>query len=174
MLIVRHFAGHAAHFWCSLFFPFSDFRMESRLHCSLASAFNKKENDNDANGSGRDCLAESETTSTSATLGADQQGFKDDSLSGPGMRFHSRRFVLDHYVELGISARWSSSLVVPRGRHADVFRVLCERRVPKNSTTSLKGLPQRRRVYRFLKPNLGNNSPPVPFLLDLIPSFPII
>jgi hypothetical protein len=36
---------------------------------------------------------------------------------------------LDHYVELGISARWSSRLVVLRGWRADVFPVL---RVPSH------------------------------------------
>jgi hypothetical protein len=87
--------------------------MESRLHCSLASVFDEKENDNDAKGSLRDCLAESETTSTSATLGADQPGFRCGSLSGSGICLYLHRVVLDDYVELGIRPGWSSRLVLP-------------------------------------------------------------
>ena len=85
--------------------------MESRLHCSLASVFDEKENDNDAKGSLRDCLAESETTSTSATVGANHSGFSNGSLSRSGIDFHPRGIVLGHDIQLGNSSRWSSRLV---------------------------------------------------------------
>ena len=58
----------------------------------------REENDNDAHGSIRDCLAEPETTSTAATLGADQAGFRNTSLSGSGIGFDPRRIVLDDYI----------------------------------------------------------------------------
>jgi hypothetical protein len=114
-LIVRHFAENAARFYCLLFFPFSGFRLESWLHCSLASVFNNTENDNDANGNVRHYLAEFESTSTPTTLGADRSGFRSGSLSYPGTCFHFRRVVLDHDVKLGISSGWSSRVVLPQG-----------------------------------------------------------
>jgi hypothetical protein len=46
--------------------------MASQLRSSLCVGLEKKENDNGANGSTGDYLEESETSSTSATLGADQ------------------------------------------------------------------------------------------------------
>jgi len=48
----------------------------------------KKENDNDTNNNNfSDRLAESETTPTSATLGADQTGLRNDSICGLGTGF---------------------------------------------------------------------------------------
>jgi hypothetical protein len=67
----------------------------------------KKENDNGTNNNFGDNLAESETTSTSATLGADQTGLRNDSICGPGTGFYLGRFVLDRYVKLG-DHRWRS------------------------------------------------------------------
>lgn len=58
----------------------------------------REENDNDANGSISDCLAESETTSTSATLGADQAGVRNTSLSGSGIGFDPCGIVLGDYI----------------------------------------------------------------------------
>ncbi len=73
----------------------------------------KKENDNDAKCNRRDCLAESETTSTSATLGANQAGFGNRSLSDSGTCFHLSRLVLDRHVEFRNSFRWSSRVASP-------------------------------------------------------------
>jgi len=64
----------------------------------LCVGVQREENDNDANGSVRDCLAEPETTSTSATLGADQAGFRNTSLSGSGIGFDPRGIVLGDYI----------------------------------------------------------------------------
>jgi hypothetical protein len=107
---IRHFAEHAARFWYSLFFPFSGPSLASRLHCFLASVFDK-ENNNDANGNLRDRLAESETPSTSPTLGAGQEGFSNGSLFASGIDFHPGGIVLGHDIELGNTSRWSSRLV---------------------------------------------------------------
>jgi hypothetical protein len=52
--------------------------------------------DNDAKGSTKDYLAESETTSTSKTLGADHSGLSNGSLFGSGIDFHPRGIVLGH------------------------------------------------------------------------------
>lgn len=73
-----------------------------------------KENDHDANSRVRDCLAESKTNSTSATLRADQPRLRNGSLSTPGTCFHRCRSVLGHSGELRISLRRSSGLVLPR------------------------------------------------------------
>jgi hypothetical protein len=75
----------------------------------------KEENDDGANTSVADCWVESKTTSASATLGADQSGFGNGSLSDPGTCFHLRRLFLEHYVELGIRSRWSSRLAQSGG-----------------------------------------------------------
>src|SRR5262249_41645489 len=72
-----------------------------------------KEDDNGTNRCVRDCLAESQTISTSATLGAAQRGFREGSLSGPGACFHHRRVILACHLELGSSPRWSSRVVLP-------------------------------------------------------------
>jgi hypothetical protein len=109
LLTVRHFAGHVARLWYSLFFLFSGFSLASRLHCFLASVFDK-ENNNDANGSVRDCLEESETPSTSATLGAGHEGFSNGSLFASGIDFHTSGILLGHDIELGNTLRWSSRL----------------------------------------------------------------
>jgi len=98
LLIVRHFAEPLAQFWRRLLFPFIGFQMENQLHCSLASVTRKKENDNDENGGIRDCLAESETTSASATPGADYSGFSDRSLFGSGIHLHPRGIFLGHDI----------------------------------------------------------------------------
>jgi hypothetical protein len=71
----------------------------------------QKENNNDANGSARDCLAESETPSTSATLGAGHDGFSNGPLLASGIDFHLTGIVLGHDIQLGNSFRWSSRLV---------------------------------------------------------------
>jgi hypothetical protein len=55
-----------------------------------------KENNNDANGSVRDYLAESETPATSATLGAGHQEFSIGSLFASGIDFHPSGIVLGH------------------------------------------------------------------------------
>jgi hypothetical protein len=57
-----------------------------------------KENNNDANGKVRDCLAESEPLSTSATLGAGHEGFSNGSLFASGIDFHPGGIVLDHDI----------------------------------------------------------------------------
>src|ERR1700751_4676990 len=85
--------------------------MESHLHCSLAWALGRKENPNDANSSIRDCLEKSEATSTSATLETDQRGFRDRSVSGPGICCHFHRAVLDDNVKFGDSFGWWNCLV---------------------------------------------------------------
>lgn len=96
-----------------------------RVGCIVLSRWcSKRENDNDVNGSFRDCLAESETTSTPARRGAHQPGFRDRALSGPGIGFHLRRVVLDHYVELASSSRWRSRLVWPRRWCAVAFDLI--------------------------------------------------
>jgi hypothetical protein len=84
----------------SLVFLFSTFQMEEELHCCLASMFNEKEYDNDANRKVRNCLEKSKTTPTSTTLAANQPAFRNGSLSGSGIGSHLHRIVLDHYVEL--------------------------------------------------------------------------
>jgi hypothetical protein len=58
----------------------------------------QKENNNDADGNVRDCLAESETPSTSATLGAPQEGFSNESLLASGIDFHPSGIVLGHDI----------------------------------------------------------------------------
>jgi len=68
----------------------------------------REENDNDAAGSIRDCLAKSETTSTPPTLEA---GFGDSSLFGSGIGFDPTGIVLGHDIYLGNISRWSSRLV---------------------------------------------------------------
>jgi hypothetical protein len=72
-------------------------------------------NDNEANNNLTDCVAESETTSTSTTLGADQPGFGNGSLPGPGIGSHRHRIVLEHYIELGSTSGWSSRVVLAKG-----------------------------------------------------------
>ena len=85
--------------------------MASQLRSSLCVGLEEKENDNGANSSTRDCLEESETSSTSATLGADHSGFSNRSLFGSGIDFHPRGIVLGHDIQLGNTSRWSSRLV---------------------------------------------------------------
>ena len=75
-----------------------------------------KENDNDAHLTIRDCLAQPETTSTPATLGADQARFRNSSLSGSGTGFNPCRIVLGDYVQFGNSTRWLCCLVMPVAR----------------------------------------------------------
>jgi hypothetical protein len=58
----------------------------------------QKENDNDANRTVRDCLAQSETTYTSATLGADHSGFSNEPLFGSRIDFHLGGIVLGHDI----------------------------------------------------------------------------
>jgi hypothetical protein len=58
----------------------------------------QKENDNDANRTVRDCLAQSETTYTSATLGADHSGFSNGPLFGSRIDFHLGGIVLGHGI----------------------------------------------------------------------------
>jgi hypothetical protein len=70
-----------------------------------------KENNNDANGNVRDCLAESETPSTSATMGAGHAEFSIGSLLASGIDFHRSGIVLGHDIQLGNTSRWSSRLV---------------------------------------------------------------
>jgi hypothetical protein len=57
----------------------------------------QKENDNDANRTVRDCLAQSETTYTSATLG-DHSGFSNGPLFGSRIDFHLGGIVLGHDI----------------------------------------------------------------------------
>jgi hypothetical protein len=64
----------------------------------LCVGVQREENDNDAHGSIRGCLAEPETTSTAATLGADQARFRNSSLSGSGIGFEPRGIVLGDYI----------------------------------------------------------------------------
>ena len=75
----------------------------------------EKEKDNEENGSLKDCLAQSESTSASPTLGADQPGFGNGTLSGSGIGFWRLRIVLDDDVELAIRPRWASRLELKRG-----------------------------------------------------------
>ena len=72
----------------------------------------KKKNSNEASVNVRDCLAESATNASSATLGADQARFKHHALFDPRTGFHLCRAVLAHNYELGISLRWSSRLAL--------------------------------------------------------------
>jgi hypothetical protein len=58
----------------------------------------QKENDNDASRTVRDCLAQSETTYTSATLGADHSGFSNGPLFGSRIDFHLGGIVLGHDI----------------------------------------------------------------------------
>jgi len=66
----------------------------------------QKENNNDANGSVRDSLAESETPSTLATLGAGHAKFSIGSLFASGIDFHPSGIVLGHDIKLGNISRW--------------------------------------------------------------------
>ena len=72
--------------------------MENWLLILFAKAFNEKENDNDASCTVRDCLAQSETTYTSATLGADHSGFSNGPLFGSRIDFHLGGIVLGHDI----------------------------------------------------------------------------
>jgi len=74
----------------------------------------EKEKDNEENGSVTNCLAQSETTSASPTVGADQPGFRNGSLTGSGIGFWPNRIVLDDDVELGIRSGWASGLGMPK------------------------------------------------------------
>jgi hypothetical protein len=58
----------------------------------------QKENDNDANRTVRDCLAEPETASTPATLGTGHAGFNNGSLFASGIDIHSSGIVLGHDI----------------------------------------------------------------------------
>jgi len=58
----------------------------------------REENDNDAHGSIRDCLAEPETASTPATLGTGHSGFNNGSLFASGIDIHSSGIVLGHDI----------------------------------------------------------------------------
>jgi len=88
---MRRYAG--AHFFSFQRLP--DGELFALLPCV---GVQREENDNDANGSIRDCLAESESTSTSATLGADYSGFSSGSLFGSRIDFHPRGIVLGHDI----------------------------------------------------------------------------
>ena len=57
-----------------------------------------RRNNNDANGNVRDYLAESETASTSATLGACHEEFSNGSLLASGIDFHPSGIVLGHDI----------------------------------------------------------------------------
>ena len=58
----------------------------------------QRENDNDANRTVGDYLAQSETTYTSATLGADRAGFRMGSLCGSGIGCHAGRIFLGDHI----------------------------------------------------------------------------
>src|SRR5215469_3657770 len=58
----------------------------------------QKENNDDANGSLRDSLAESETASTSATVGAGHEGLSNGPLFASGIDFHPNGIVLVHDI----------------------------------------------------------------------------
>jgi hypothetical protein len=58
----------------------------------------QKENDNDANRTVRDCLAQSETAYTSATLGAHHSGFSNGPLFGSRIDFDPGGIVLGHDI----------------------------------------------------------------------------
>ena len=70
----------------------------------------RKDNDRGENCKLRDCLAQSETPPTSATVGANPSDFRNGSLCGSGTYFYFSRFVLDHDLELGNRSRWPSCL----------------------------------------------------------------
>jgi hypothetical protein len=123
LLIVRHFAEHAARFWCSLSF------------LSAVSAWRVG------------CIVLLPRCSEGRTTMTQMAAFEivwrnpkppqrrqrwehinQDSgtapLSGPGIGFRLRRVVLDHYVELGSSSRCSSRLVRPRRWRAVAFDLI--------------------------------------------------
>jgi len=82
-----------------------------RAGCNVSYAgVRQKENNNDANGS-VDSLAESETASTSATLGAGHAKFSNGPLFTSGIDFHPNGIVLGHDIKLGNTSRWSNCLV---------------------------------------------------------------
>jgi hypothetical protein len=114
VLILRHFAEHAARFRSLHLLSFQWLPYgEPVALLSRVGVQPKKENDNDTNNNFSDRLAESETTSTSATLGANHAEFRNGSLCGQGTRFYVGRFILDRYVELGNHCWRSRRLALP-------------------------------------------------------------
>jgi hypothetical protein len=86
LLIVRHFAELWRNSGADS--SFLSWGSRWRTDCTvLLRRYSRKENDNEENDRIRDCLAESETISASATMGAGQPGFSSDPLFGSGISF---------------------------------------------------------------------------------------
>jgi hypothetical protein len=154
VLILHHFAEYTARLGVRSL-SFQRFPNGPRLAwLSCVGIQPKRENDNGANGNVRDCLAESETTSTPATLGADQSEFREDSLCGSGTCFHFSWIILDRYVELGNHC-W-------RSRRLALFQDLKPRKSELNGAASAvrkRTSAARRTLCRPAK------CPPVPSLI---------
>jgi hypothetical protein len=80
-------------------FPFFSAVSLWRADCIISLCrHSTKENNNDANGSAGDSLAESDPPSTSATLGAGHAEFSIRSLFASGIGFHPSGIVLGHDI----------------------------------------------------------------------------